>query len=67
MDLPLKPVTLMYLGDAYRFYLDQNRLPEIALDHVDRFELGTTHAEQVEWEKVPMELKEHLIEIVATL
>ena len=63
----LKPVNLVYIGDLYRFYLDLSKAPDIELHHVERFELGTTHSDKVDWSEVPILLKEMLIEKLATL
>lgn len=63
----LRPISLMYFGDLYRFYIVQDKLPCIELDHVDMFEGGFTHSTEVPWEELPLELKTILLEVVAKL
>jgi len=65
--MPLTPVNLAYFGDLYRFFLNLEKLPEISLESILCYEDGTTHADPIAWEDVPLELKEMLIERVKHL
>lgn len=61
--MPLQPINFVHLGDAYRFYVDFSA-PGLNLSHVEKYESGLTHAEPVDWEDVPVDLKEMLFEKV---
>lgn len=60
----LKPITLMHLGDAYRFFVDAEQLPNIVVHEIHKFEMGYTHSEPVAWEDVAMSLKETFLDFI---
>ena len=63
----LKPVNLVYLGDLYRFYVDLSCAPNIELAYTEKYEMGSTHSDRVDWSDVPLVLKEMLIEKISAL
>lgn len=60
--MPYQPINFVYLGDLYRFYVDYAALPDLDLNSVEFYESGMTHCVEVEWDSVPLILKEMLFD-----